>query len=612
MLSVQDRKIYRLRFKNSSFAEIIYRSKELFLIWLLKHRLFSPNNLQTCKLSQSFFNTNLKMPFFQCNISQDNITELLKDKIPALNAYKPEFSQIENQIKESFFSTINYRNSMFDIRAIWEPARLQSITTLFAYLSMNTFGTNSDRIKKFCADEIISWIQNNPFLYGPHYISVMECGLRIPVLFYSLKLLDNLQQRQIKLILNTIFLHAWWISKRLSLYSSLGNHTIAECIGLIFAGALFRENKFAKKWLNNGIKLLIKGLPFQILDDGGPAEQSFHYHRFVLDLYWLAINFLERNKIRECFKLKPLLIRAEKFLMAFKVQNGHLPSIGDSDDGFAVAPGIEPEKPIINYSKKKVRIFKKSGYTVISSSNGVQLIFDHGPLGMAPLYNHGHADALSIILNLKGKPILVDPGTYKYNDELEWRHYFKGTRAHNTITIDECDQSVQETGFNWSHPYDVKLLGFSESADQIMIDAMHDGYTRLKEGVRHKRGILFFNNNCFLIKDSFIGEGVHEFEINFHLHPDTRMIKKNSWWQISNGEAQIYMGLLEAADFSIIQGSINPIHGWYSPYYGIKLKCDVLSCKKKGSAHDVSFVTAICTGALIGIKKIQEKLVYFD
>ena len=31
----------------------------------------------------------------------------------------------------------------------------------------------------------------------------------------------------------------------------------------------------------------------QILDDGGPAEQSFSYHRFVLDLYWLAIGILD-------------------------------------------------------------------------------------------------------------------------------------------------------------------------------------------------------------------------------------------------------------------------------------------------------------------------------
>ena len=66
--------------------------------------------------------------------------------------------------------------------------------------------------------------------------------------------------------------------------------------------------------------------------------------------------------------------------------------------------------------------------------------------GMPPLYNHGHADALSITLSVGGKETLVDPGTYRYNGEPEFRKYFKGTRAHNTVTIDGLDQAVQETG----------------------------------------------------------------------------------------------------------------------------------------------------------------------
>ena len=59
----------------------------------------------------------------------------------------------------------------------------------------------------------------------------------------------------------------------------------------------------------------------------------------------------------------------------------------------------------------------------------MSLTFDHGPLGMAPLYNHGHADALSVNVALDGEALLVDPGTFRYNDEPLFRKYFKGTRA---------------------------------------------------------------------------------------------------------------------------------------------------------------------------------------
>ena len=322
--------------------------------------------------------------------------------------------------------------------------------------------------------------------------------------------------------------------------------------------------------------------------------------------------YKEINNFQDCHKLKSRLIRAENFLWTFQEQNGQLPSIGDSDDGFAIAPKVNPQIPAVNCSRKKIRIFKNSGYTVITTEKRVRLTFDHGPLGMPPLYNHGHADALSITLRKYGKQILVDPGTYKYNGAPEWRRYFKGTRAHNTITIDGCDQSVQETGFIWSQPYRVELLGFSENADHFCINAMHDGYKRLEEPVRHKRDILFFDESCFLIKDSFVGTGVHDFEINFHLHPNAEPIKQDSWWQINNEGARIYMQPLENGDFLVIRGLMDPIHGWYSPRYGAKLKCNVMSCKKRGFTHEVSFMTAICTAALIDMKIIQDKLIYFD
>jgi hypothetical protein len=440
----------------------------------------------------------------------------------------------------------------------------------------------------------------------------MECGLRIPVFFYSLKLLEHIQKDQKKYLINAIFQHAWWIEKRLSLYSSLGNHTIAECVGLIFAGSIFCNHKKGKKWFNTGITNLEEELTHQILEDGGPVEQSFHYHRFVLDLYWLTIDFLEKNKLYDCINLKSRLALGEQFLLAIQSNNGPLPSIGDSDNGFAIAPGISPKKPIFRCKKKHIQIFKNSGYTVINSPNGLQLLFDHGPLGMPPLYNHGHADALSIILNKNGNKFFVDPGTYVYNAAPEWRRYFKGTRAHNTVTVDGCDQAVQETEFIWSHPYNVKLLGFSENADQFMVNAMHDGYKRLDKPVSHRRDIIFFAERCFLVRDSFEGQGIHNYEINFHLHPNVEGSQINGWWQLNNEGIKIYMKLLEEDNFSIVHGSIDPMHGWYSPCYGKKLACDVMCCRKRGYPHEISFTTAICIDASIDEEKFEEKLIYFD
>ena len=70
--------------------------------------------------------------------------------------------------------------------------------------------------------------------------------------------------------------------------------------------------------------------------------------------------------------------------------------------------------------------FPEAGYAVIRTPE-ILFTFDYGPLGMAPLYNHGHADALSITLSVNGDLLIVDPGTYAYNGVPEFRRYFKGT-----------------------------------------------------------------------------------------------------------------------------------------------------------------------------------------
>ena len=112
------------------------------------------------------------------------------------------------------------------------------------------------------------------------------------------------------------------------------------------------------------------------------------------------------------------------------------------------------------------------------------------PLGMAPFYNHGHADALSITLSKNGKPFIVDPGTYRYNGVPRWRRYFKGTRAHNTVTIDDQDQAIQETSFIWSHPYEARLTAYQEENGDIFYHAVHDGYTAI-DGTRQASAVGF-------------------------------------------------------------------------------------------------------------------------
>lgn len=602
----QNKSFYLARLRNASLPELVYRTGQLLLTRRLK--CASKTTKAFIDIPTSSDVSALQLPSLKCGVTPEMVKEILNGRVHTLGADRADLAAWEEQHRGTFFSDIEIEApDRTDIRAVWEPARLQHLAILLAYMKSPSPVEIAEEITNFCDHAISRWIDTNPFSFGPHYVSAMECGLRIPVFFLCLKLLYPEDPTKSHLLLTAIYQHGWWISKRLSLYSSVGNHTIAESVGLIFAGALFRETKEGKQWIEKGFSILKGELEHQILEDGGPAEQSLNYHRFVLDLYWLSVDFLEKNNLYDCSDIKPRLMRGEDFLDAFQHNGGNMPLIGDSDDGCAVAPGIAPRRPKTNRIEKGIKVFKDSGYTVINTENKVTVTFDHGPLGMPPLYNHGHADALSITLTKEGRQILIDPGTYRYNGVPEWRRYFKGTRAHNTVTIDGLDQAVQETRFVWSHPYKVDLLNYSEQSDGLFVEAAHNGYSRLKEPVWHKRSILFFRETNFIIKDSFTGRGVHDFELNYHVHPDATVSKSDDWWCIEKTETNLFVMLLGEDEFSFVHGQGKPLLGWYSPSYGIKRKSGVLNCIKTGVPGEISFVTVICTESQLDKTELEER-----
>lgn len=518
----------------------------------------------------------------------------------------PQITDFEKNARSIFFSKIQINRHSPDIRSLWESGRLQRVSKIL-FSDPNSFKEVLNSQKKI----VISWINDNPFLHGVHYMSPMECGLRIPVFLYLLKIEKiDWHPGEVKTILSTLYSQVWWISRNLALYSSLGNHTICECVGLIFGGAVFQDTKEGKKWLKTGCRLLEQEISHQILNDGGPAEQSLNYHRFVLDLYWLAVDFLESNNFYDCTKWKGSLRKSESFLNAFLFEGSRFPSIGDSDDGYAIAPGLYPNRQIKDLNKTfpqtglSYRTFQESGYTVIGSTEGFLMTFDHGPLGLAPLYNHGHADALSITLYKNENPFLIDPGTYLYNGVPKHRKYFRGTRAHNTVCIDGQDQAKQLTGFIWGSQYQANLGFSNQYPDRFYFKAKHDGYKRLKDFVVHHRELIVHKDICCLIYDSFTGKGSHEFELNFHLDPGVKIEQGPEWLVLNNSGESIFLYNSDNC-FSITNGQKNPLLGWYSPAYGVLQKTNTLQSAVTGFPANVGFVTLICLNEIYLNKAIQ-------
>ena len=201
-----------------------------------------------------------------------------------------------------FFGFIPYRegNPCGDVRRVWEPSRLQQLVVL-ARIAVQGDVSLRERAVAAMESQFLSWMDANPYLTGAHYISAMECGLRLIAVCHAfdqvrawLRQPDRVWPAVVRLVEG----HAELIRQRVSLHSSLGNHTIAEAAALVYAGVLFPEMPRAAQWQTSGLTLLESESSHQVLVDGGGREQGFCSLKFISDLYGLVRAILEVRRER--------------------------------------------------------------------------------------------------------------------------------------------------------------------------------------------------------------------------------------------------------------------------------------------------------------------------
>lgn len=490
-----------------------------------------------------------------------------------------------------FFSTIPYRagNSYGDARIVWEPSRLQHLIPL-GLLAARGQDDTGRRAADLLARQLGSWVDANPPYAGVHYVSTMECGLRVMAACHAVDLARAWFDHGARVwtaLATLVDSHARLIERRLSRYSSAGNHTLAECAGLIYAGVLFPEFPEASNWLATGSAVFEQEARRQILPDGGGLEQAWHYLAFDVDLCGLVAALLRHHGRWASSIIRYAHTLGRDFLRAFADTPASLPAIGDADGGFALSPmlclswqGRPPSQP-------DWATFADTGCSIIRHDEGV-LVFDHGPLGMAPSYGHGHADALSVVLQREGRDVLIDPGTYTYTGEPIWRTYFRSTAAHNTVTVDAEDQARQETAFQWSHPYSAHLVRSEKHSTRgTLLLARHDGYSRL--GVEHWRGVAHLPRAGWLVWDYLSGRGRHGLDLYWHLGAEPT---ERPDGVVFSGFASPLCLTVSGGDTVIRRGGLEPISGWRSRRYGLKEPITTLRVRFEGPLpHE--FVTRV-------------------
>lgn len=473
---------------------------------------------------------------------------------------------------------IDYRpgNPHGDVRVVWEINRLQHLVGLACA------GTDDpaqrEPARGLIEAQLLDWWQANPPGQGVNYLSAMEEALRLVSLLHAFDLVRSGPGDPLRTVLARIVVsHAWHIERHLSLYSSAGNHTIAEAVGLLYAGLLFPECAAAARWQRTAGQLLATEADRQVLPDGGGLEQATGYLLFITDLMGLAQALLAHRGEPSIPALDAAVGRARDFLGALAAGPEDLPRIGDSDDGWALSPWLR-----LSWRGRPPRArqltFKQTGLTVASFGGQDRLLFLHNPLGMPPSFGHGHADALSVLFTLDGVDLFIDPGTGQYGGDPTQRSYFRGSRAHNTATVDDADQARQLSAFMWSGPYRSTLELAESSPDQLLLLARHDAWQGA--GISHWRAVSYRRGRYLAIQDWLIGQAAARVCVRWHL--GCPLIQDANGLSLAVSEHRALPLAMNGGEVRLHLGTRQPFAGWRSPRYGEVVPCHTLEVTLPG------------------------------
>lgn len=476
-------------------------------------------------------------------------------------------------------------------------------------------------------NQIIDWNQKNPFKMGMHWRSTLVCSNRVLSWIWCLALIgfEYVSKDTFWEILKSIYLHTMFIKENLSLHTNYpNNHLIGEAATLTIVGIFFPEFHDAERWKLKGLEILKQQLSQQFFDSGVHKEQAINYHLFVMEYYTHVYLLCRRNNI-DCDFMQQKLERMYEYILNIYQPSGHLPMFGDNSEMKAVvltdvsieqidavfATGSvlfnrsDMKKLCDKFCEESLWLLTAVGYQkfqnlveseIAVTSNAIKdagvfvmrdgwhkesryLALDCGPLGLGNKAGHGHADTLSFELWANGNKLIIDPGTYEYNGPFEWRQYFRGTSAHNTVIVDGLDQSEATNGpFGWCQLAQPQLNTWYSSNEFDFFEGEHDGYERLAHPVRHQRKILFIKGEYWILSDILTGKGKHRFECLFHFPPGQVFLDTQDKSIVKcNGQSNIkIVPLNNDIQAEVIEGCESPIQGWVSFDYGSKLKAPVL------------------------------------
>ena len=527
--------------------------------------------------------------------------KILQGRIPILGAvidYGQSVSwrrdpQRKVETQATYFRGIPYLDvtAAGDHKLIWEVNRHQHLVLLAQAHALTGREEYSEQVFR----QLEHWWTENPFQRGINWTSALEVAFRALSWLWIWHLLGTemppaFRQR----FLAELYRHGLHLEYNLSIYFSPNTHVLGEAVALHALGRLFPGFPRADRWRAVGRDIVRAHMETCVQRDGSYFEQSTYYHVYALDMFAFHAVL---EAVPESYRAG--LLSMAKFLSSIVSDSGELPFLGDDDGGRFFSPygprsgfaratlatasllvgrhffvcnqldideialwWLGPERcknELAGPLKRGSQAFHDTGIVVMRRGS-ICALFDAGPFGPGS-GAHSHSDSLSLVVTIGDREVLIDPGTYSYM-EPEWRGYFRGSSAHNTVRIDGHDQAVAAGPFRWAAKPEVRLLSFNSDTDQD-----HAVATCSYQGFTHTRTVDFIDNELTVIDEIGGPAGEHDIEQFWHFALEPRPIGKQTW------------AIGDIAEFGVEGGVVE--ESWRSRCFGSKEPAWVLVVRRR-------------------------------
>lgn len=393
--------------------------------------------------------------------------------------------------------------------------------------------TGDEKYAKEWSNQLIDWTIKNPNDKDHNYAwRSIEAGIRghsWTDLFQYFVDSPNFTPEALVTFLNSFYDHAEYLMTK---YSTKSNWGLMEAEGLAFIAITFPEFKDSDKWLTEAVRRLNAEIDIQVYPDGHQRELAMGYHLGCIAWFLRTYDLAKMNGKSDIFP--PSYVDKVQKMCEVPLKLGHPDgTFAQFGDAWAGKPGQHKK----NYQEWAERFNRKdflymasdgqqgtkpdstayalpySGlYSMRSSwdNDAICLVLKCGPDGGG----HCQPDNGTFELSAGGRNLMPDAGSYIYSGDPENRAWFRQTKVHQTLTLDEKNSK-----------YSPKLLKWNPGKTDDILVVENESYNNLT----HRRSVFFVEKRYFIIVDDAYGSAAGSVEIHFQLAPGVSVINRDEF-----------------------------------------------------------------------------------